>query len=250
MSELPARSRRAPLPSPSSGWTYVGRAVCHPAATMLLFLGLFLGAWTGGAPGLLFGVIGGLALAASGSRLPACRRLLDEHVEARARRQRDVERERRLQRAGPLRRAEFAELTDLVDEIECSDSAQAERFELQGLLDYFVNLALSHQRLVEVMRRAERAPLWEAGVARMHDDIVEASRQRQDILLRRIHHRDECRTRAARMADELDAVSEFLHLVSEVTSCPVQSDGDQGELERRLWELEVQESALRQLSAA
>ncbi len=65
-----------------------------------------------------------------------------------------------------------------------------------------------------------------------------------------MHHRDACRTRAAQLADELDAVAEFLHLVSEMTGCPLLEAGVHRELERRMWELEAQDSALRQLDAA
>jgi hypothetical protein len=187
---------------------------------------------------------------ASTARWPLFRRLLDLHAEARERRRRDLEREARLSLAGPLRRAEFAELNCLVQEIEEQDPAQASRLELQELLDYYIELAVSHQRMVDAVQRADRAPLWEAGAVRSRVDFMATTRQRQDILARRIQHRDECRTRAAQLADELDAVAEFLHLVSEMTGCPLIEVGLHRELERRLWELEAQETAMRQLNAA
>ena len=256
MSELAASSSE-PSPTCSSvpaplgdSWTYLGRAVTHPSGTMALFLGICVGAWIGGAVGLLFGLLGSFGLVASGARWPAVRRLLESHVEARERRRRDLERERRLSLAGALRRSEFAELNVLVEDIEDQDAGQAERLELQDLLDYYIALAVAHQRMVEAVQRADRAPLWEAGAARIRAEPIGTSRQRQEILARRVQHRDACRTRAAQLADELDAVAEFLHLVSEMTGCPLVEAGVDRELERRLWELEAQESALRQLDAA
>jgi hypothetical protein len=256
MSELALRSsgQEASAPSVASprgdGWIYLGRAIAHPTGTMSLFLGICLGTWLGGAVGLLVGLLSSLGLVAAAARWDPFRRVLDGHALARERRRREFERERRLELAGPLRRAEFAELSCLVEELEDRDPARAQRLELEELLDYYVELALAHQRLVEAVQRADRAPLWEAGAVRNGCTLVATSRQRQDILARRIQHRDECRNRAAMLADELDAVAEFLHLVSEVVSCPPGEHRPHRELERRLGELEAQENALRQLGAA
>lgn len=224
--------------------------VGHPTGLVAFVVCVCLGAWLGGAVGVIAGTVGILGLAAAAARWPAVHRLIDRHQDARMKKERALERDRRLQRAGPLRRAEFAELQGMVGEIEGSSPGQAERFELQELLDYYIRLALSHQLLVEGVQRADRAPLWEAGTVRPRADGVSTSRQRHEILTRRIEHRDRCRARAARLAEELDAVAEFVHLVSEVTSCPLLDEGAERELERRLWELEAQESAMRQLSAA
>jgi hypothetical protein len=256
MSELALRSsgQEAAAPSVASprgdGLIYLGRAIAHPTGTMFLFLGICLGTWLGGAVGLLAGVLGTLGLVAAAARWDVFRRVLDGHALARERRRRDFERERRLELAGPLRRAEFAELSCLVEEIEDRDPGQAQRLELQELLQYYVELALGHQRLVEAVQRGDRAPMWEAGAVRNGCTLPATSRQRQDILSRRLAHRDECRKRAAMLADELDAIAEFLHLVSEVVTCPLGDLRLHRELERRLWELETQENALRQLNAA
>lgn len=239
------------VPAPlGDGWAYLGRAMTHPSGTMALFLGICLGIWIGGPLGLLIGLLGGLGLVAGSARAPAVRRLLDCYRDARERRHRDAERDRRLLMAGPLRRAEFAELSRVVEEVEDSNPAQAARLELQDLLDYYVALAIAHQRMVEAVQRADRAPLWESGVARGRTEAGGTSRQRQEILARRVRHRDECRTRAAQLADELDGIAEFLHLVREMTTCPVLEPSPSRELERRMWELEAQETALRQLDAA
>ncbi len=254
MSELAAPPTSEPVtsvPAPfADGWTYLGRAVTHPSGTMVLFLGICIGTWIGGPLGLVIGLLGSLGLVASGARSPAFRSILDSHLVARERRRRDLERERRLLLAGPLRRAQFAELSALVEEIEDHDAGQAERLELQDLLEYYIAIAIGHQRMVEAVQRADRAPLWEAGAARIRAEVIGTSRQRQDILARRVRHRDACRNRAAQLADELDAIAEFLHLVNEMSSCPLLEAGVHRELERRLWELEAQESAMRQLDAA
>jgi hypothetical protein len=257
MSELAVPSSE-PVPTSSSvpapftdGWTYLGRAVTHPSGTMVLFLGVCAGVWMGGALGLLIGLLGSLGLVASGARWPAVRTMLDSHQVARERRRRDLERERRLLQAGPLRRAQFAEVSALVEEIEDQDACGAERLELQELLEYYIAIAIGHQRMVDAVQRADRASLWEAGAARTtRAEVISTSRQRQEILARRVQHRDECRSRAAQLADELDAISEFVHLVHETTTCPLIEAGLHRELERRLWELEALASALRQLDAA
>ncbi len=256
MSELAATSSEpvptsSSVPAPSTdGCTYLGRAVTHPSGTMVLFLGACVGTWMGGALGLLIGLLGTFGLVASAARSPAVRSMLDSHQLARERRRRDLEREQRLQQAGPLRRAQFAELGPMVEEIEDQDPGQAERLELQELLDYYIAIAIGHQRMVEAVLRADRAPMWGAGAARIRPEVIGTTRQRQEILARRVRHRDACRNRAAQLADELDAIAEFLHLVHEVTTCPLLEAGVHRELERRLWELEVQESAMRQLDAA
>jgi len=257
MSELAAPSSREPAQTFSSvsapfagGWTYVGRAVTHPSGTMALFLGVCIGTWVGGALGLLIGLLGSLGLVASGARWPAVRGMLDSHQVARERRRRDVGREQKLLLAGPLRRAQFAELNAMVEEIEDNDAGQALRLELQELLDYYIAIAIAHQRMVDAVQRADRAPLWEAGAARIRAEVIGTNRQRQEILARRVRHRDACRNRAAQLTDELDAIAEFLHLVNEMSGCPLLEAGAHRELERRMWELEAEESALRQLDAA
>jgi hypothetical protein len=252
MSELPARIHSsAPVAAPFSvGWLYLARSIGHPSGVSALAVGLWLGAWIGGVTGSLLGLLSSLALLATASRWEYVRRLIDAHQAEREHRRRSMERDRRLAAAGPLRRAEFAELAKLVDEIDAEHPDDSKRFELQELLDYYVGLAVSHQRLVEAVQRADRSPLWEAGTARGSVELLPTTRHRKDILSRRLQHRDQCRTRAVELAEELDAISEFIHLVCEVVSCPVLDPGGQQELERRLWELEVHESALRQVSAA
>jgi hypothetical protein len=252
MSELTAcTSSSSPAATPFSvGCLYLARSAVHPSGVSALAVGIWLGAWIGGVTGSLLGLVGGLVLIATASRWSAVRRLIDSHQAERERRRRSLERERRLIHAGPLRRAEFAELDKLADDIEADHPADARRFELQELLDHYVTMAVAHQRLVEAVQRADRAPLWEAATARTAIEQLPTSRHRKEILTRRLQHRDECRNRAVQLAEELDAMSEFIHLVSEVASCPTVEPNAQQELERRLWELEAHELAMRQLTAA
>jgi hypothetical protein len=253
MSDSLARSGPLPAsvtaPGDAVGY-YLVRTALHPAGVATLVFTVCMGTWLGGSLGLLIGLMASVGLIASASRWRFFRQVIDDHLAERERRSRFLERERRMERAGPLRRAEFAELHVLVHEIEQREPAHATRFELQELLDHYVELASAHQRLVEALQRADRAPLWETGAARSVGEPSESSRHRREILARRLEHRDRCRARAARLGDELDAVAEFIHLVSEVTTCPLTDGEGQRELERRLWELDTQESALRQLSAA
>jgi hypothetical protein len=251
MSDLPARFHASTSPAPATvGKNYLSGAFAHPSGVTALMVGLCMGAWLGGLVGAFIGLLSGLALVAGSSRLAAVRRLIDGYRAERQRRRRTAARERRLALAGPVRRAEFAELTARVDEIERDHAAEVDRFDLQELLDCYVDLAVSHQRLIEAVQRADRAPLWEAATSPGRAEAGAASRQRRQILARRLRHRDECRTRAQERAEELDAIAEFIQLVGELTTCPSVDGAAPQEIERRLWELEAQESALRQLSAA
>lgn len=251
MSDLPARFHVSTSAAPATvGASYLSGALAHPSGVTVLLVGLCMGAWLGGVVGAVIGLIGGLGLVAGSSRLPSVRRLIDGYRAERERRRRTAARERRLALAGPVRRAEFAEMTARVDEIERDHAAEVERFELQELLDCYVDLAISHQRLIEAVQRADRAPLWEAAASPGRAETGAAGRQRRQILARRLRHRDECRARAAERAEELDAIAEFVQLVGELTTCPPVDAAAPQEIERRLWELEAQESALRQLSAA
>jgi hypothetical protein len=68
-------------------------------------------------------------------------------------------------------------------------------------------------------------------------------------MARRLRHRDECIRRIERLADELEAVDELVRLCAQRVACPAVDAELDREIERRLWELDEVDDALRQLSA-
>jgi hypothetical protein len=144
-----------------------------------------------------------------------------------------------------VRLRQYSELRTLVDEIERIDAAEAERFDLQDLLDHYVSVAASHLRCIESLRLAGADALPPA------TPISDAnrSRRRREIMLRRIRHRDQCARRMEKLVDELEGIDELVRLVAQRTACPSFDLELDRELDRRLWELDEVDAALHQLSA-
>jgi hypothetical protein len=64
-----------------------------------------------------------------------------------------------------------------------------------------------------------------------------------------MRHRDECIRRIERLSDELEAIDELVRLVAQRAACPQLDNDLDREIERRLWELDEVDDALRALSA-
>jgi hypothetical protein len=173
------------------------------------------------------------------------RRALDRHVDYRVRQKREVERMQALRPAGPVRQLQYSDLRDLVREIERADPAEADRFELQELLQHFVRLAVSHQKCRNSLRLGGSTDLP------LPPPRPEAHRsvRRREIIARRMRHRDECVRRIERLADELEAIDELVRMVAQRVACPSVDEELDREIERRLWELDDVDEALSQLSA-
>jgi hypothetical protein len=186
-----------------------------------------------------------IGIAAVTSQWRVVRRHLDVQAALRERCRREAHRLRQLRPTGPVRQQQYIELRDLVEQVERTDAPEAERFELQDLLDHFVRLALHHQRCLEAVRLAGSHDLPQTV------SISEATRseRRREIMARRLRHREECLQRVDRLADELDAIDELVRLVAQRVACPAVEPDLEREIERRLWELDEVEAALRQLSA-
>src|SRR5690606_35182194 len=119
------------------------------------------------------------------------------------------------------------------------------RFELQDLLDHFVRLSLHHQRCLDAVRISGSHDL--PPTISFSDGA--RSKRRREIMARRMRHREECLQRVDRLADELDAIDELVRLVAQRVACPALEPDLEREIERRLWEIDEVEAALRQLSA-
>jgi hypothetical protein len=157
-------------------------------------------------------------------------------VEQRAR---DQRRMHRVELAGPARTHQYRELADLVDDIERTDPTSACRFELEPLLDQFVELARCQHRCVESLRYAPPSEI----------PVMERSAMRDEIFTRRVRRREECRRQISRLGDDIAAIDELLHLVAHSAANVPSATETAGELQRRLWELDELDAATAQLVA-
>ncbi|MDB4961049.1 MAG: hypothetical protein JWP01_1048 [Myxococcales bacterium] len=227
------------------GLTYIRGAVASPVCVAIAVFGACLGLGYAGIIGALVAMLAVIGLGAMSARYGFVQRHLDHQAHLRARAKRENGRLRSLRPAGPVRQTQYLELRDLVEEVERTDPSEAQRFELQDLLDHFVRLAVSHQRCIDALRLAGGNELPVA------IPITDAnkSKRRREIQARRIRHRDECLRRIERLTDEIEAVDELVRLVAQRTACPSLDTELDREIERRLWELDEVDAALDQLSA-
>ncbi len=231
--------------STSTSLQYLGGAVGSPVCVATAVFAACAGLGFAGMYGAVLALLTVIGFAAVTSQWGVVRRHLDVQAALRERCRREAHRLRQLRPTGPVRQQQYIELRDLVEQVERTDAAEAERFELQDLLDHFVRLALHHQRCLEAVRLAGSHDLPQTV------SISEATRskRRREIMARRLRHREECLQRVDRLADELDAVDELVRLVAQRVACPAVEPDLEREIERRLWELDEVEAALRQLSA-
>jgi hypothetical protein len=221
--------------------TYVGGALFNPVSLSVMAFAVCVGVGYAGILGALVAMMTFVTCGSMATRMRWVRRQLDVQFEYRQRQRREAERMKLVKPAGVVRQQQYADLRDLVSEIERVAPAEAQRFELQDLLDHFVRLAVGHQKCLESLRLA--------GSSELRSMPEGGSPRRHAIMARRMRHRDECVRRIERLADELEAIDELVRLFAQRVACPhVDNDLDR-EIERRLWELDEVDSALDQLSA-
>jgi hypothetical protein len=232
-------------PQTETALTYVRGALFNPVSLSVMAFAVCVGVGYAGMFGALIAVLAFVTLGTVSTRYRFVRQQLDHQFEYRQKQKRESERMKQLKPTGPVRQQQYCDLRDLVTEIEKTDAAEAERFELQSLLDHFVTLAVSHQKCLDSLRLAGSSDLPRAlPLPDPHRSV-----RRREIMARRLRHRDECVRRIERLADELEAVDELVRLVAQRVACP-QLDADlDREIERRLWELDEVDAALSQLSA-
>ena len=232
-------------PARASRLGYVSGCVGSPLCLAVTMFAGCLGLGYAGLLGAAAAVLLVVAVAANAARYRRVRHHIDEQARARANARREIQRLRLLRPSGGVRLRQYGELRTLVDEIERIDAAEAERFDLQDLLDHYVRVAVSHQRCIESLRLAGADALPAA------TPIVEASksRRRREIMQRRIRHRDQCARRMEKLVDELEGIDELVRLVAQRTACPSFDLELDREIDRRLWELDEVDAALHQLSA-
>jgi hypothetical protein len=187
----------------------------------------------------VFTAVGAIAVAAVAARSAFVRAQLDRWAAGQRQRQRDRFRMRRVEVCGPARAHQYRELSDLAQEIESVDANASNRFELEGLLEQFVETSRAHHRCIESLRFAP------AGDA----PFIERSRMRSDIQARRVRRREDTTKRIAELADELSAVDEMLHLIAHSVHTTGNTTDVRAEIDRRLWELDEVDTAMAEIAA-
>jgi hypothetical protein len=233
-------------PPAQTALAYVRGALFNPVSLSVMAFAVCVGVGYAGVLGALVATIAFVAIGGAATRNRFIRHQLDKQLEYRLRQRREAERMRVLKPAGPVRQQQYAELRDLVGEIEHEDPREAARFELQPLLDHFIALAVNHQKCLDSLRLAGSSDLPRS--LPLPDPARSA--RRRDIMQRRLRHRDECTRRIERLADELEAVDELVRLVAQRVACPQINDDLDREIEKRLWELDEVDAAMHSLSAS
>jgi hypothetical protein len=172
---------------------------------------------------------------------------LDWQSQQRARARRESARQGALFRATAARQEQYIELRRLVEGIERSDPVDARRLELQELLDHFVALAVGYQRCLESLQVIG----GRTSQATIPIDEKPSGKRRREIAARRLCHREETTARLERIAEEIDVVDDFIRLLALRVACASLDpliDGE-GEIDKRLVELDEVEAALVQVSA-
>jgi len=232
-------------PQAQTALAYVQGALFNPVSLSVMAFAVCVGVGYAGMVGALIAMLTFVALGSTATRYRYVRQQLDKQFEYRSKQKREAERMKLLKPAGPVRQQQYADLRDLVAEIERTDPVEAQRFELQELLDHFVTLSVGHQKCLDSLRLAGSSDL--PRVMPLPDP--NRSVRRREIMQRRLRHRDDCLRRIERIADELEAVDELVRLVAQRVACPQVIDDLDREIEKRLWELDEVDAALSSLSA-
>lgn len=219
---------------------YVRHLLAHPIALVALSCATSLSAVLGGA--LVAAIVAPAVVAAGGGLacLAPMQRLLERDLATRAKRDRERGRLLRLEPAGPVRQQQYVDLRDLVDGIERAHSVAATRYELQALLDQYVEIAVAHTRYRRALDTAMPTTI-ELG--------RERSERTKGIIVRRQRHHDASKQRLDVLADHLEAVEHLVRLIAARAACPQVYDTMDAEIDRRVCELDLDDEALRELAA-
>jgi hypothetical protein len=218
---------------------YVRGALFHPMSVPIVSTALYFAVCYAGVLAAVLTAVSAIAIAAVATRSAFVRAQLDHWAAGQRQRQRDRVRMRRVEVCGPARAHQYRELSDLAEEIEAVDANAPSRYDLEGLLEQFVETGRAHHRCVESLRFAP------AGDA----PFVERSRMRSDIQARRVRRREDTTKRIAELSDELAAIDEMLHLIAHSVHTSGGATDVRAELDRRMWELDEVDNAMAEITA-
>ena len=144
----------------------------------------------------------------------------------RAAERRDRARRRKSRGASAVRQHQYEQLRELANEIAATDPAEAERCEVETLLDSFVDLCVTHRRCSDALRRSD-------GV-----DCTMPALRRHGVAVRRLRHRAQCQTRLDDISEQIDATAELLMLISQRVAFAAVEPHLEDDLDRRIAELD------------
>jgi hypothetical protein len=226
--------------------TYLLQALLHPVTSVAVVAGVSFGIFLGSALLVMAVVVGALGASWVLSGHTGFQRTIQEYLVDRQRRQHRERREDQLDRAG-VHRGTLLELTQLVDEIERADDGwTGQRFELEDLIDQYVDLAAAHERCLRALRQTDRSEL----VRNLKDHRMRPAAHHTrvcELLERRIRCWDDCRARADHLEAEIAAIVELIRLLAQRASCP-ELPIPQDPVAPRLRDLDEDEAAVRELA--
>jgi hypothetical protein len=176
---------------------------------------------------------------------PGYRRWLEQRRRLELQRGNRQRRQHALEAAGVLVDP-LIELTALVDAVEINDEAASARYELDGLLDHYVEVAVALKRYERIISSNGRDEMV-TDILLYQDDPCAAARVR--ILEHRLRCHDQCVTAAKKLRAQADAIVELLRLIGQRTAMP-ELPLEQDAIERRLADVEHTEAALGELTGA
>jgi len=222
---------------------YFGHALAHPISTLTMLTGVSLGIYLSSALVVVLMIAISLVAAYGLAGRGRFQKSIDTYVSRQRRAERRAVREEALDRAG-LGREQLVELQTIIEEIHRTDDGKAEsRFELEDLLDHYVQLAVAHERCLRALRQTDRNEL-----ARSLREPAPLARNRRALLERRLRCWDECRARADHLAEEIATLVELVRLLGQQASIP-DPLLDPEALARRISDLEEDDAALREVIA-
>lgn len=221
--------------------SYARCALCSAAYLASGLLALVVGGALGGVLGAAAAMLATFIVALATLRSSHVRRYLERGARRRARDRQEAERLARLE-AAPMRRQHYIELRDLTERLEHTHPADANRLELQQLLDRFVELASRQQALCDALARAHGDEL-----ARATTLDVANHPGRDAIADRRLRHRDAALRHARELDDEIEAIDELIRLYVQRSTCPELDPELHDEVDRRLADLDELDAASRRL---
>lgn len=212
---------------------------------IILVIGIALGGqiplvWTLGAA-----LVAPMFFHAAVTGRPGYRRWLAERRRLELTRGNRQRRQHALESAGVLGDT-LIELTALVQAVELNDAAAARRYELEGLLDHYVDVAVALKRYERLIAANGRDELV-TDLLLFQDDPSAAARVR--ILEHRLRCHDQCVVAAKKLRAQSDAIVELLRLIAQRSAMPELPD-DTDAIERRLADVESTEAALGELTHA
>lgn len=241
---VPAADAAPALPAATPRHTYLVHALSHPLSSLTVLAGVSAGVYLGSIAIVLLMAVVALGEAWFLAGRKSFQRSIDEYQVRQRRAARRRGREDRLEMYS-MAREQLVELHQALDELERLDGGRIERrFELEELLDHYVDVALAHDRCLRALRSTDRGDL----LRQLREQRAlegGGSRSRQKLLERRVEVWDTCRRRADRLADEMASISELIRLLVQRASCPEVPDLD--DVTRRLLDLDDADAALREL---